>query len=164
MFVLTLKTPKKGKIKTVLLIPLCLIIAFSVCFALVSFDEKPQDKVIIKDKEYSLFAKSEEERAEFLSSFGLIVDELLSEKEITVPDEFSPLFEEYNALQKLQGLDLEKFKGETAIQYIYSLSNCDIEGEKAYADIIVYGGRVIAGHLTNYLQNGNMYTFIKEQL
>ena len=162
MFVLTLKTPAKGKIKTILLILLCLVITFLVCFALVSFAEKPQDKVIIKDKEYSLFAQSEEERAEFLSSFGLTCDELLSEKEVVIPDEFSPLYEEYNALQKRQGLDLEKFQGKTAKQYIYSLSDCDIEGEKAYADIIVYKGRVIAGHLTNYLQNGNMYTFTKE--
>ncbi len=162
MFVLTLKAPVKGKIKTILLIPLCMVTVFLVCFTLVSFDKKPQDKTLIGDREYSLFAESEEERAEFLSSFGLIVDELLSEKEIIIPDEFSPLYEEYNALQKRQGLDLENFKEKTATQYIYSLSDCDIEGEKAYADILVYKGRVIAGHLTSYLQNGKMNTFMKE--
>lgn len=162
MFVLTLKTPAKGKIKMILLIPLCCVTAFLVCFVLVSFDEKPQNKTVIGDREYSLSAENEEQQEEFLSSFGLNAYELLSEKEIVIPDEFSPLYEEYNALQKRQGLDLEKYKGKTATQYIYSLSDCDIEGEKAYADIIVYKGRVIAGHLTNYLQNGNMYTFTKE--
>ena len=46
-----------------------------------------------------------------------------------IPDEFDETYEEYNDLQKTQGLDLEKYKGRNATLYVYSVRN-DPSGEE----------------------------------
>ena len=69
---------------------------------------------------------SNKERIAFLESWGWQVDsQPVCSVEITVPEEFDSVYSEYNKLQKAIGLDLEKYKGEKAKIYIYSVKNAD---------------------------------------
>ncbi len=93
---------------------------------------------------YSLVAENAAEEIEFLSQFGLsVASESRRSEKITIPTDFSAVYEDYNALQNQIGLDLEHFKGETADKVTYTLNS----GE--YVVILVCRGRVIGGHITN---------------
>ena len=63
-------------------------------------------------------------RVEFLKSFGLAVNETPTEvKNITIPENFSEVYKNYNNLQIESGFNLEKYKGKSAQVYTYSLEN-----------------------------------------
>ena len=94
----------------------------------------------------SLLASSEEERSEFFEQFGYEVREIEC-KEIIIPAE-SEEFEEYNELQKSQGLDLEDYCGKKAKMYTVSIEN---NKQELFGVIIVIRGKVVAAHLTDNL-------------
>lgn len=112
--------------------------------------------------EYSTKAQSEEDIADFVRQFFFETDELYNVEEITIPYVFNDTYIKYNELQKKQGLDLEPFKGRTSIRYIYSLKNHKIDDTDAYITIIVYKGRVIAGHISTGVEGTPIYTFLGE--
>lgn len=94
---------------------------------------------------YSLKVSGEEETRAFFRRFGLEIDfESCAQREIVLPKEFDSLYDEYNSLQKAQGLDLYPYRGEKALQKIYP-----IEGQKTemYAVLIVMDNKVIGGHI-----------------
>ena len=63
-------------------------------------------------------------RVEYLRSYGWEVEkEPESIEEIVIPEEFSEVFEKYNAIQKEQGFDLEKQKGQRVKSYTYIVTN-----------------------------------------
>lgn len=95
---------------------------------------------------YSLRVSDKEETEKFFAQFGLAVDFTnCTEKEIIIPNEFDSLYEEYNNLQKSQGLDLSKYKGRTAQQRIYPIIT--ESGQEFYAVLIVINDKVVGGHI-----------------
>lgn len=95
---------------------------------------------------YSLCVSDKEETEQFFSQFGLKVDFSKSmEREIVIPSEFDELYNEYNSLQKSQGLDLSKHKGENALQRIYPIVMEN--NQECYAVLIVIDGKVAGGHI-----------------
>ena len=57
-------------------------------------------------------------RVEYLRSYGWEVEkEAEAIEEIVIPEEFSEVFQKYNELQKEQGFDLEKQKGQRVKRY-----------------------------------------------
>ena len=98
-----------------------------------------------------------EDRIAFLKSYGWETDGMLiSEADVVIPHEFDSLYEEYNQLQKNEGLNLEKYKGKKVKMYIYKVNNAE---EDAYASILVYKNRVIGGDITAAMSGGSMYSF-----
>lgn len=96
--------------------------------------------------EYSLCAKNSGEEIEFLQSFGIEADaQSRSVKNIVIPFEFNAAYTNYNSLQKQIGLDLERYAGESAEQITYEIK----DGKYKYAVLVVCGGKVIGGHITN---------------
>ena len=88
---------------------------------------------------------TEEERAAYLTSLGWEYDGV-SEKEITIPAVFNQVYENYNAVQKEQGFDLEKFKGKTATIYTYNISNYR-DNKNVIANLLVCEGVLIGADL-----------------
>ena len=96
-----------------------------------------------------------EERVEFLQSYGWEVDETpVSETEVRIPDEFDETYEEYNDLQKTQGLDLEKYKGRNATLYVYSVHNDPSGEEGVTANLVLYRNRLIAADVCSAQKDG----------
>ena len=90
--------------------------------------------------------KSNEDRVEFLRSFGWEVKSEPAETvNVTVPEVFDDIFEGYNKLQVEQGLDLSRYRRKTVTRYTYTVTNYpDYDGE-VFATLLVYRGRVIGG-------------------
>ena len=73
-----------------------------------------------------------------------------------VPGESSEMFGQYNALQKSQGYDLEKYSGKTVMRYVYRVNNYPNATEPVYASVLVYKNKIIGGDITNTAPNGTM--------
>jgi len=88
----------------------------------------------------------------YLKSLKLEADDsCLSYKEITIPQTFSEVYEEYNELQKKAGFDLSRFKGKSATVYTYGLS-----GTEKQIHLIVCDGNIIGGDVADVKLGGEM--------
>ena len=88
---------------------------------------------------------TEEERNAYLTSLGWEFDGM-SEKEITIPQVFNQVYTNYNAIQKEQGFDLEKHRGETATIYTYNITNYK-NNKNVIANLLVSVGVLIGADL-----------------
>ncbi len=89
-----------------------------------------------------------EQRMNFLKSIGLEADpESERAKEVVIPEEFDEIFENYNALQKKAGFDLEDYKGKTVKKYTYKILNYPTaeKDDIIMSDILVLDGKIIGG-------------------
>jgi len=92
-------------------------------------------------------------RVEYLESLGYnINDSTVKSKKILIPQEFSDVYDRYNALQKRAGFDLSKHKGEEASVYTYCLD----EDEETVVNVIVSDGCVIGGDVSSVRIDGEM--------
>lgn len=92
-------------------------------------------------------------RVEYIKSLGYGVNETaVSNKEITIPQEFGDVYSNYNEIQKQAGFDLSRHKGEKACVYSYELSyNGEIQ-----VHLIVSDGTVIGGDIASVKLDGEM--------
>ncbi len=89
-----------------------------------------------------------EQRLEFLEAMGWkALEEPTGIEEIIIPQEFDPLYLQYNQLQQQQGFDLEKIKGKRVKRYRYSITNF-AEGKPATASLLILSGRLVGGDIT----------------
>lgn len=106
--------------------------------------------------------ESPESRVEFLASLGYTVSsEPVRTQEVQIPKEFTEVYEQYNAVQKSQGYDLEKFQGKNVMQYVYLVENYPENsgetaspGEPVYATLLLYKNKLIGGDLSRSGQQG----------
>ena len=99
--------------------------------------------------------RTNEERIEFLSQFGWVVEASpIESKEVTIPSEFDKVFVGYNDIQKQQGLDLSKYKTKAVTRYTYKVTNYPDSDETVLANILVYRGRVIGGDICSANADG----------
>ena len=95
---------------------------------------------------------------DFINQFDLQIQSGTEKKVvITIPSEFNDVYENYNALQKKQGFDLSKYKGDTAVRYTYNVKDYPT-GADVKANVIVCDNRVIAGDLCTVILGGGMST------
>lgn len=108
-------------------------------------------------------ASTSEERLSFLSQFGWEVEEEPEEvKEVVIPTEFDDVYNQYNVIQKQQGLDLEKYKGARVKCWAYKVKNYPgYEDSTAVirANMLVFDGVVIGGDISSTELGGFMHTF-----
>lgn len=90
--------------------------------------------------------RTNDDRVAFLKQFGWeVYPEALEEVTLKLPGEFDRIMTEYNEIQKSQGLDLSKYKGQEVVRYSYTVNNYpDYDGE-VRANIIVCKNRVVGG-------------------
>ena len=117
----------------------CVIIFVLIC--LISLRGGLPAKVNVGGEQFSLRAQNEEDIAALLTVCGYENAELLSERGITVPKHWNETYTQYNDLQRAQGLDLTSYKGKTATERIYSISDDDD------LTLLIADGRVIAAHI-----------------
>lgn len=165
MFVVTVKS-KLGskKSKLVLLCVLCAVVLMivSVCFCAVRMSV-PDTAYCQKMGEYSTAFETRQDIQEFAQQFSLEFDELYSAQQVYIPVAFNSTYDSYNELQKLQGLDLENYKGKRCELYIYKLKDYTIDDAQAYITVVVYKKSVIAGHISTSVEDSTMYTFNGEE-
>ena len=87
-------------------------------------------------------------RVEYLRSYGWEVEkEAEAIEEIVIPEEFSEVFQKYNELQKEQGFDLEKQKGQRVKRYTYIVTNYPDEPDYVRANLFICKEKVVAGDI-----------------
>lgn len=107
--------------------------------------------------EYSLSAQTQKEREEFFLPFGYKAKSL-ENIEITIPSQ-GKIFEQYNEIQKRQGLNLSPYTGKKAQMYVLSLEG---EAENTlYGFLMVYRGRVIGGHMSDCMYPAQIMGFME---
>lgn len=90
--------------------------------------------------------KTDEDRINFLKQFGWEVEAAPKEcVEITIPSDFDKILNQYNEIQKQQGLDLSKYRGKDVTRYTYIVKNYPNYSGTVYANVIIYKNRVIGG-------------------
>lgn len=108
-------------------------------------------------------AGNAEERIAFFSQFGWeISTDPIQVKEVVIPQEFDETYEEYNQLQKSQGLDLQKYKGKRVKAWSYEILNYpgyeNTDGV-IHGNILVYDGVVVGGDICSVELDGFMVGF-----
>ena len=103
---------------------------------------------------------SEEDAVSFLNSKNIAVAEGGSCKTVTIPEEFSDVYERYNDLQKSQGYDLSGYRSREA--QVYTFSVISVRGEhteNTEAHVMVCDGKVIGGDISSPALDGGMCGF-----
>lgn len=112
--------------------------------------------------EQALAGSTNEERADFLRSFGWQVQLTPTEtQEVRIPEEFNEVFTRYNQLQQSQGFDLSRYAGKAAKRYVYTVT--DSSGEVSRATVLIHKGRIIGGDVTSG-DHGGMHGFSLPQV
>ena len=98
--------------------------------------------------------KTNEDRVKFIEGFGLKVkEEPTTEESFAMPENFDRVINGYNEIQKMQGLDLSKYKKKRVTHYSYEVENYNHDG-KVTVNLLVYKNRVIACDLSSLEENG----------
>lgn len=92
--------------------------------------------------------KTADDRVKFIEQFGWEVNATpVKEHEERIPDEFDDTLNSYNELQKLQGLDLTKYKGKKVQCYTYEVKNYPDYNGTVYVNLIIYKNNVIGADI-----------------
>ena len=164
MFILTVKS---NRIKKVIVFTFLVSLALFSIFTLTTI--KKMDSSHQTGKNISVIkniskVKSNEDRVNFLSQFGWKVNpEPLEMVEITIPENFNSTYENYNAIQKNQGLDLSKYKGKVCTRFTYQVLNHKDSSKGARANILVYKSKVIGGDICSVELGGFMHGFLQNE-
>ena len=104
----------------------------------------------------SAAVKSEKARVAYLADCGWKVESPAMKTEtVLIPSSFSPVFEEYNALQKQQGFDLSRYAGKEVTLYTYRVIDSKL-GDNVFAMLYVSDGTVIGGDVHSAALDGFM--------
>jgi hypothetical protein len=83
------------------------------------------------------------DRIDYFASHGWEVEEIAG-RAVTIPTDFSQVYEEYAALQDKQGLPLREYAGRNAELYVYEVKNYSPESRKMLAELLVCDDTAIA--------------------
>ena len=88
-----------------------------------------------------------EEGAQWLRQQGWETGEDPARMEVLIPAKFDQIYESYNDIQKDQGFDIARYRGETVTKYTYLVKNYPGEPDGVAANLLVYDGRLIGADL-----------------
>ena len=156
MFVVSLKASKK-KLVTILAVVLAALAGIMIFLLR---DGSAQETAAGPAGEYSLAAADASQRVAFLEQFGWKVGETPMEQEdVLLPSSFNDTYEQYNQIQKEQGLDLLQYAGATCRRYTYEVTNYPGKASGVVANLLVLDGRVIGGDICSVELNGFIHGF-----
>lgn len=102
---------------------------------------------------------SDQERVNFLSSFGWNVENVPEETgKVRVPENGNEVFTRYNELQKSQGFDLTQYAGKILNRYVYRI-NSGSDDTHLRATVFVLDGRIVGGDISSDEAGGRMHGF-----
>ncbi len=103
--------------------------------------------------------ESEEDMVKFLSLIGYEAEpKAVSIYEMNIPEEFNSIYDEYNELQRSQGLNLKRYLGKSVTVYVFKLTNYKYEGE-VFATFFIRNNRIIAGDICSKDGEGFIHGF-----
>lgn len=126
------------KKKKVLILVLIAVIIYTAIFFIPEKDKKPENS-----ETETISVSDSNERINYFALHGWEVEEI-SEKDITIPSQFSEDYEEYAVFQDRQNLPLRKYAGKNACLYVYRICNFRPENKNMLAELIVCDDTVIA--------------------
>ena len=99
-------------------------------------------------------------RVKFLTDFGWdVASNPVESGQVRIPEQASPVYDRYNALQKEQGYDLTAYAGKNVMRYVYKVNNYPGATEPVYATLLVYKNQVIGGDITDTAAKGKIRGF-----
>lgn len=110
--------------------------------AVILMPKKPDTSPEIPESAYTS-AETVAERLEYFALHGWEVEEICS-RNVTIPEDFSTVYEEYAQLQDKQGMPLREYAGQNAQLYIYEVKNYSPESKKLLAELLVCDNTAIA--------------------
>ncbi|MEA4920373.1 MAG: DUF4830 domain-containing protein [Clostridiaceae bacterium] len=100
--------------------------------------------------------KDTEDMVAYIESLGYKAEsEPQQEKEVTIPESFDLVYEQYNELQKKCGFDLSQYQGKKVTLYTYGLTEYP-GAENVLCDLLVYRDRIIGGNIYTVALDGFM--------
>ena len=148
MFICTLKFDRK---KAVFVIAMAALVLIGIILLVGAFTGGAKTEA-----KAALSARNEKGRTAYLADCGWTVETpALSEDTVLIPKQFSPVFEEYNELQKQQGFDLSDYCGMEVTMYTYRVVDSGREGD-VLAVLYVLNGAVIGGDVHSTALDGFM--------
>ena len=108
-----------------------------------------------------VFANDEDRvNIEFLSEYGWeVTGDCVEREKVEIPEVFDEVYNNYNSLQRLAGLDISDYKGEHAIRSTYIITNFPDETEEEIrANVLSVKGQPIAGDVMTVSLDGFMYS------
>jgi len=91
----------------------------------------------------SIAAENDAQRISYFASHGWEVEEI-SEKNVTIPESFSSVYEEYALMQDKQGLPLRRYAGRNARLFVYEVKNYSPQNKKMLAELLVCDNTAVA--------------------
>lgn len=93
--------------------------------------------------------KTEEQRQEFLTQLGWTVnpepDEVV---EVIIPKKFDEVYENYNNIQKEQGMDLSRYRGKHCKRYSYTVLNHPSGAQNVRLNLLVCQNKIVGGDVS----------------
>lgn len=157
MIVFTTKLTRRKIVSGIL--ALCIII----CSAFVLIRDGAVDNTVsVSDEQKPIHEgkklKTNDERVALLNEYGWNVDnEPLEFMEVKIPDVFDGVYNEYNEIQKRQGMDLADYAGKRVMRYTYKINNHPSNEEGVVGNIIVYKNKLIGGDVCSPKLGGFMH-------
>lgn len=141
------------KVRICLVVLIVVVLATAIFFI---FRDDP-DTAEFDGKTYSIRADTTQEIMELADFFGLKINsEPIYVKNVVIPAEFNDIYSHYNDLQKLVGLDLEKYKGRQCRLYSYRIIEPK-EENSSILNLLILDGRVIGGDISEEIFDGEIY-------
>ena len=148
MFICTLKFDRK---KAVFVIAMAALVLIGIILLVGAFTGGAKTEA-----KAALSVRNEKGRSAYLADCGWTVETpALSEDTVLIPKQFSPVFEEYNELQKQQGFGLSEYCGMEVTMYTYRVADSGREGN-LHAVLSVLNGAVIGGDVHSTALDGFM--------
>lgn len=94
-------------------------------------------------------------RVSFLQSLGWqVTPEPVKTQQVNIPEQMNDTLSKYNDIQMQQGFDLNNHLGETAMRYVYGITNYPDASGEVLATLLIKDGKLIAADLTCWDENG----------
>ena len=156
MIVFTTRLTRRKIVSGILAICIIVCSAFVIARGNADADVVSVTEETMEKKEVKL--KTNDDRISLLEGYGWTVDkEPIEFMEVKIPDEFDGVYNDYNEIQKRQGMDLTKYSGKRVMRYTYRINNHPSNEEGVVANIIVYKNKLIAGDVCSPKLGGFMH-------
>lgn len=109
-----------------------------------------------------VFANDEDAvNIEFLNEYGWeVTGDCIEREKVEIPLVFDEVYNNYNSLQRLSGLDISNYKGMKAVRSTYIVTNFpeETKEKEIRANVLSVKGKPIAGDIMTVSFDGFMYS------
>ncbi len=158
MLIFSLKISKKKIFVFLILISIILVISIKLLlkgFLLSQTCIEPECSCKVENKDNMV---------EFLNRFGWeVTKDPIEISDIMIPEVFNDTYENYNKIQKEQGLDLKKYQGKEGKRYSFEVVNYENKLNGVRANLIVLENQIIGADISNVELDGFMHGLEKNQ-